>query len=409
MITLSDLKDVVAFQREKAYATKSFPRALLVELTISKEFALIISGIRRCGKSTLLSQLIKKQEGKSLFINFDTPKLFSFDFNDFRLLDDIINEEKGVETLFLDEIQIVEGWEVYVRGKLDEGYRVVVTGSNASLLSRELGTKLTGRHISKELFPFSFREFCSYKSIVQDKHALLDYLATGGFPQYVKTENQEILQGLINDIVYRDIAVRYNVRDEKSLKHLLLYLASNVGNLVSANKLKRVIDLKSSTTILEYLSFLQQTYLVHLLPKFSFSYKKQLINPRKIYFIDNGLLAATTPSFTKDWGRKFENLVFWELRRLSSELYYFNENGKECDFVVSYNNQPKTAVQVCLELNNDNLAREKNGLLDAMNFLNLDIGYIITADQKDKIAIGKKTIEVLPFYEVRFEDLAAGR
>lgn len=405
MIKLSDLSDVISLQREKINSMKSFPRTLLAGLAIHPEFALVISGIRRCGKSTLLSQLMEKQDCKSLFINFDTPKLFHFDFADFRVLDDVIQADKEVQILFFDEIQVVEGWEVYVRGKLDEGYRIVVTGSNASLLSRELGTKLTGRHIPKELFPFSFDEFCAFKSIATDKNAVMNYLSTGGFPQFVATENQDILQALINDIIYRDIAVRYNIRDDKSLKRLLLYLVSNVGNLVSANKLKQIIDLKSSTTILEYLSFLQQTYLIHLLPKFSYSYKKQIINPRKIYFIDTGLQAAITPSFTKDLGRKFENMVFWELRRFTSELYYFNENGKECDFVLCRNNQPQMAIQVCFELNNDNLTREQSGLLDAMNVLKINTGFIVTIDQTDKISLGDKTIEVVSFHQFQIEKL----
>ena len=164
MILLSELKAVIAHQREKIEALESHPRQLLQELQIIYNFALVISGIRRCGKSTLLSQLINQQKNDWLYLNFDTPRLYNFEFNDLRLLDQII-AEKSIKTLYFDEIQLMERWEVYVRGKLDEGYHVVVTGSNASMLSRELGTKLTGRHITKELFPFSYNEYCSYKNL----------------------------------------------------------------------------------------------------------------------------------------------------------------------------------------------------------------------------------------------------
>ena len=193
MILLTDLRGVIDTQRERVLSQKSYSRSLLNELTIENDFALIISGIRRCGKSTLLSQLINKQKKEWLYLNFDTPQLFNFEFSDFRLLDEILKEKSNLKTLLFDEIQVVEQWEIYVRGKLDEGYCVVVTGSNASLLSRELGTKLTGRHISKELFPFSYLEFCDFKSIEQNKESLINYLQTGGMPQFIKTENTDIL------------------------------------------------------------------------------------------------------------------------------------------------------------------------------------------------------------------------
>src|SRR5690606_24660791 len=137
-----------------------------------------------------------------------------------------------------DEIQVVDGWERYVRQKLDEGMQLVITGSNASLLSSELGTKLTGRHITKELFPFSYKEYCTFNSVDSSEEALFNYLKTGGFPEYVNTGNDDILHQLFEDILIRDIAVRYGVRDIKTLQRLALYLVSNVGNLVTGNKLR---------------------------------------------------------------------------------------------------------------------------------------------------------------------------
>lgn len=398
MILKSELENVINLQQKQLGIQQSYPRKMLSELRIINEFALIVSGIRRCGKSTLLAQLIDKQDLSSiLFINFDSPQLFNFEFNDFQLLDEII-QEKQVSTLFFDEIQVIADWEIYIRGKLDAGYNVVITGSNAALLSRELGTKLTGRHLSKELFPFSFIEYCEYLERAKNAESVREYLNRGGFPQYLHLDEKEILEMLLNDILYRDIVVRYSIRDEMPIKRLILFLAANIGNLISATKLKQQIEVKSTSTVQEYLSHLEQSYLIHLLPKFTYSYKAQLVNPRKVYFIDNGLQSAISPSFTQDLGRKLENTVFWELRRKQYELYYYNENNKECDFVLCRKSKVEKVIQVCLQLNSENVKREQQGLLDAMNFFELDHGYIITLDQKDKILINQKVIEVIPFH-----------
>ncbi len=396
MIQLSDLRKVIAIQREKIVHTESLSRELLNQLRIQDNFALIISGIRRCGKSTLLAQLIRQQSNGWLYMNFDTPRLYNFDFNDFRLFDEVNAENQSVQYLFFDEIQIVQHWEIYVRGKLDEGYRIVITGSNASMLSRELGTKLTGRYLSRELFPFSYQEFCRFRSLAPGKESVQAYMETGGFPQYVQTENPEILQSLVNDILYRDIAVRHGVRNEKPLLQLLVYLSANIGNLISANKLRTIIQVKSTTTVQEYLSYMESSYLIQLIPRFHHSFKTQLVNPRKIYFIDNGLQAAISPSFTQDLGRKFENMLFRELRLVSDEIYYFNENNKECDFVVCKQNKTVLLIQACIELTSDNLRREIEGLFDAMNYFHFNKGYIVTLGQSDKISEGLKTIEVIP-------------
>lgn len=401
MIKKSDLIEAITNQKNVLFTQQSYPRKMLEKIKILPHFALVVSGIRRSGKSTLLTQLIEKQgENSYLFLNFDTPLLFEFEFSDFSLLDTIIAENPHIKTLYFDEIQVVEGWEVYVRGKLDSGFDVVVTGSNASLLSRELGTKLTGRHLSKELFPFSFVEFCEFLAKEQNAEAVNDYLMQGGFPQYLQLNEEEILHALINDILYRDIVVRFGIRDDRSIKRLLLFAAGNVGNLITANKLKQSIEVKSAATVQEYLTHLEQAYVIQLLPKFSYSYKVQLANPRKIYFIDNGLQRVITPSFNQDLGRKLENAVFWELRRQFSELYYYNENNKECDFIVCKNSTPIQLVQVCWELNSENQRREIEGLVDAMQFFNFEYGKIITLDQEDRVLIEGKVIEIIPFWKV---------
>jgi predicted AAA+ superfamily ATPase len=397
MIKQSELAAVVQSQQEQQQEKGvGLERDLLHHLpTDLPNHALIISGIRRCGKSTLLSQWMKKIDFEGFFLNFDTPKLYNFELTDFELLDEIIVQSKK-KSLFFDEIQVIDGWELYVRQKLDQGYKVAITGSNASLLSKELGTKLTGRHINRELFPFSFSEFLRYHEAIPDAESLLRYMTIGGFPEYIKTENPDILAVLIDDILYRDIAVRYNIRDVKSLKRLLLFLAANNGNLVTATKLTQTLGIKSPATILDYFSFFEQSYLLQLMPKFSYSYRVQLVNPRKVYFVDTGLINVVDVSFSHDLGRKLENVIFWELRRQNKEIYYYNENGYECDFVVCNNKIPEQLIQVCYELNKDNSTREERGLLDAMNFFKLNKGTIITLNQQDTILHHEKRIEVVP-------------
>lgn len=402
MISRSDIIEAMRVQSERVKRTQSYQRRLLSSLpSLIPDYALIISGIRRCGKSTLLTQLSagRYQAEEVLSLNFDTPLLYGFDFNDFRIVDEVIKEHGKCKALFFDEMQIVEGWEVYVRGKLDEGFYVVVTGSNASMLSRELGTKLTGRHITKELFPFSYAEYCGFKEKEAGENSLHDYLYQGGFPQYLQLQNSDVLSDLVNDIIYRDIAVRYNIRDEHSLKSLLAYLVGNVGNLVAAGKLKQILGVKSTSTITDYFSYLEQTYLISFIPKFSYSYKAQLLNPKKVYCVDNGVVSAASPSFTRDEGRRLENMVFTELRRRYSEIYYYNENQKECDFIVSANAAPQLAIQVCYSLTAENRKREIDGLLDALSFFQMQHGVLLTFNQHDKFMIEDKTIDVLPVFE----------
>ena len=292
MIQKEFLQEIIRQQGEALQVKgEGMFRDKLTSLPEVDNYALIVAGIRRCGKSTLLHQLLKKKHVDSLYVNFDDPRLYDFEISDFQKLDMIILELKH-KVLMFDEIQIIKGWERYVRQKLDEGFKVFVTGSNASLLSRELGTSLTGRHITMELFPFSFSEFCRFKELMHDEVAFWEYMQYGGFPEYLKTPFEEILANLLDDILIRDIAVRYGIKDTRGLKRLTIFLLSNIGNLISANKLREPSGIGSTTTILEYLSHLEQSYLVSLVPMFDYSLKKQSINPKKIYAIDLGLVAV---------------------------------------------------------------------------------------------------------------------
>jgi uncharacterized protein len=396
MVSKTALDAIYKEQREFVINDKSVRRDALMELPVDDvSHALIISGIRRCGKSTLMRQRIGKDTDDAFYLNFDTVKLFNFDVEDFELLDELI-ASTGKHNLYFDEIQTVKGWEIYVRSKLDSDFKVTVTGSNASLLSRELGTKLTGRHITKELFPFSYMEYLRFRELKASSENFGKYLDNGGFPEYLKTGNENMLGELVEDILYRDIAVRYGIRDVNSLKALCFYLAGNFANLASANRLAGLIGVKTAKTVLEFMSYLEDAYLIQRVPKFSWKLRTQMMSAKKIYFIDNALARAVTVPASNNAGRRLENAIFWELRRHYHDIYYFNEGGNECDFIVKDKNVPRMAVQVCYELEHGNRQRELTGLQDAMKSLKLDKGYIVTFDQTDKLRTESGWIDVLP-------------
>ena len=360
--------------------------------------ALIISGIRRCGKSTLMMQMIKELgDIPCFYLNFESPQLYGLTISDFTKLDNIILKI-GAKYLFLDELQVVEGWELYVRQKLDEGFKVIITGSNAVLLSQELGSKMTGRHIFQELFPFSYCEFLKFFDLQNSAESLSEFMLKGGFPDFLKTNDEEQLSTLFNDILIRDIVVRHGIKDVKSIQSLASYLMSNVGNRITATKLKQPLSVSATSTVMGWLSHLELSYLVFFLPVFSYSVKAQLINPRKVYAVDLGMLNAVSLSLTKDLGRKLENLIYLHLRRKYKELYYFDNNG-ECDFVAVKKGNVEELVQVCYELTPDNLDRELNGLFNAMKYFNMKTGTIITFNNTDIIIKDNMNVDVIPAYE----------
>lgn len=397
MLVLSTLKSVIDAQRKSLLERdEGLTRALSWSIPVTASHALIVSGVRRCGKSTLLWQLLKPNLSEAIYLNFEDTRLYDFERSDFSRLDQAI-DELGASMLFFDEIQIVPEWERYVRQKLDEGFKIVITGSNASLLSKELGTKLTGRHITKELFPFSFDEFCQFRQ-ADKSAAAMDYLETGGFPEFVKQGSDAILNQLFDDILVRDIAVRYGVRDVKTLQKLAQYLVSNVGKLITGNRLKGLFEMGATSTVMEYLAFLEDAWLFQYVPKFSYSLKKQLVNPRKVYAIDTGLVSTNSGSFSGDKGRKFENLVYLALRRKFTDIHYFSEK-KECDFIVSDKGRVLQVVQACFELNEDNLSREVDGIMEALNFFSMEKGTIVTLSQRDRFERDGKIIDMVPFHE----------
>jgi len=398
MILQSDLNKVIETQKlNLSQKDPGLERDALATLPDLSAFALIVSGIRRCGKSTLLYQLLKEKYPEAFYLNFEDPRLYEFGPADFSRLDEAI-KINGSHVLFFDAIQIIPEWERYARQKLDEDYKLVITCSNASLLSRELGTRLTGRHITKELFPFSYHEFCAFKGLPYDRSSLLSYLELGGFPEYLKQEIPEILNQLFEDILIRDIAVRYSIRDVKTLQRLAFYLLSNVSKFITGNKLRTLFGIGSTSTVMEYLSHLEYSYLLQFVPKFSYSLRKQIANPRKVYAIDTGLINVNSGSFSEDNGRKFENLVYLYLRKKYREIYYFAEKN-ECDFIIVSNSKLHEAVQVCFELNQDNMNRELDGIVEALTFFNANEGFIVTLDQTDRLEKNGKVVHVVTAHD----------
>ena len=396
---LSEVEEICTSQRLTLDRQEhGLERHILQDLPDIQPHALVISGIRRCGKSTLLHQFVKKLERPFFYLNFDDIRLASFKSDDYTLLDKAISNSNA-RLLFFDEIQSAQKWELYIRQKLNEGFQIVITGSNASLLSRELGNRLTGRHISRELFPFSHDEFCCFKNTEPGNESLSDYLEKGGFPEFLKTGNIDILTQLQSDIIFRDIAVRYNIRDTSSLRQLFVYLLSNASQLFSPSKLTGVSGVKSPTTVLEYISFFESSYLIHILPCFSYSLKAQSLAPKKIYVSDTGLIKTGAVAFSKNYGALLENFVYNCIRRTTKDIYYFHgKNGGECDFIIK--TQEKTfCIQVCWELSLDNQDREINGLFDAMEFFNLEEGTILTYNTEDLILSNGKKINVFPAWK----------
>jgi len=369
----------------------------LKQLKLYDSFVLVISGVRRCGKSTLLMQILKSRFENPLFLNFEDPRLSGFELSDFTKIDELISS-KLPDLIAFDEVQNIPEWEKYIRTKQDEGYQVIITGSNASLLSKEFGTRLTGRYILRELFPFSFNEYLDFSGLEAGPDSLAGYLEFGGFPEFLKTQDEEILFRLMDDIIYRDVVVRHGLRQVQTLRQLAIYLISNSGKTYSLTNLKNMFGIGSVRSVADYISWLEDSYLIFSLPKFSFSLKKQIFNPRKVYCIDTGLAAANSLSMSKDLGRKLENLIYLHLRKTFKTIYYYSEKG-ECDFIVVQKSQPTEAIQVCYQLTPDNIDRELNGLSEAMTELTLDDGKIITFDQDDTFEKNGKIIKSIPAWK----------
>ena len=393
------MKAIVKSQKEDILSfDKTVEREKLTQIDLDVPHASVISGIRRCGKSTLLRQIIKKIKGFYYF-NFEDPRAVNFELEDFQKLDAVFMEEYGMQKYyFFDEIQNVQKWELFVRSILDKNKHAIITGSNASLLSKELGTRLTGRYIRYELFPFSFKEFLKLANNEPSAVSFQEYFVKGGFPEYLKIGKAEIMQELLNDIISRDIAIRHKIRSIKTLKEMALYLLTNVGKEFSYNSLKKTFGLGSTNSAISFVSYFEDSYLLFTVPKFDYSLRKQIVNPKKVYSIDNGLSNVNSASFSEDKGKMLENMVFINLRKLFKDIFYFQEKN-ECDFVVKQGTKITKAIQACYSLDEDNKEREIQGLMEALSKFNLKEGLILTYNQDDKIKVDGRSIIIRPVWK----------
>ena len=391
MLLRSEIEDVFHAQQKALKKELLTSRNYLVENTFKGKQVEVISGIRRSGKSTLMRMIMAHYAPNVICFNFEDSRIFGFEVSDFKKLDELMGETHPV--YFFDEIQNVENWEIFVRQLHERGEKVFVTGSNASLLSKELGTKLTGRYLSHELFPFAYNEFLEHTNQENNLASFENYRKLGGFPEFLDTQNTDVLQTLLRDILFRDIAIRYGIRNTKTLFDIALHLLSNVGKETTYNRLRKTFGIGSTNSVSDYLKWLEDTYILFFLPRFSWSPKSVLVNPRKVYAIDTGFIQANTMSHSADSGRLLENMVYLYLRQKNTELFYFREKG-ECDFVVMEKGNCKQVLQVCEEIHSDNKNREINGLIEAMNFFDLEEGVIYTLDQEDEFVIEGKKIKV---------------
>lgn len=383
---------------------------------ITLPHAVVISGIRRCGKSTLLNQIISSFYSKgAYYLNFEDERLVNFEADDFNSLYEVFLELYGErKVFFLDEIQNIAQWEIFVRRMQNKGHKFFITGSNASLLSKELGTKLTGRCVSIELYPFSFMEYLSFKGYKLQKDALsytseralikkyfAEYLRHGGMPEYLKYNDPTLLKRVYEDILYRDIVARYDIKQVKALRELGLYLLSNIGALFSYNNLTKILGVGSMNTIKSYADYLENSFLVSLVTRFSYSLKQQFVANKKIYCVDNGLAESVAFQFSKNKGKFLENLVFLELRRRRHEIYYYKTaNNLEVDFLTKNGKKGVSLIQAADNLSSEKTKqREIDALTYAMDELKIKKALILTEDTEEEVKLKGKVIFVRPIYK----------
>ncbi|MFO7950297.1 MAG: ATP-binding protein [Candidatus Fermentibacteraceae bacterium] len=419
MMEATYLERLIADQRsELLRKDPGIPRDLAWRDLLGLGRILAITGIRRCGKSTLLRQMAGEWERGFRYVNFDDVRLEGFAPDDYDLLLRIF-AGAGQETLYLfDEIQMAPKWERYLRRLHDMGLNTVVTGSNSSLLSDELGAHLTGRHLRHELFPFSFEEFLQCRgvtgrgetteSVSEMLRASREYIFDGGFPEYVKHRRRELLEQTYRDIVARDIIARYGIRERRAFRELAHFAMSNPGCNMTYGKLARRFGFKSATSVKEYISYMEEVYLVFQLRRFDWSLKRSLLSSRKLYPVDNGLSGAVGFRPSPDMGRLLESAVFGHLRRFCESWYYRDQRG--CDFVYEDGRGGYRCLQVCWHLQRENRERELGGIGEAMEFFGLDSGTLVTYDQEGGETIdGGRTVRIVPFWRWAMEEPVSGR
>lgn len=374
---------------------------------------LLISGLRRAGKSFFSHLLLK--DNNYVFVNFDDERLIDLQTKDLNLVIEcffeLYNEFKFI---IFDEIQNINGWELFI-SRMREKYSVIVTGSNANLLSHELATHLTGRFVNFTLFPLSFREFLEFKSYSFNESSLYstkekssvsslfsEYLQNGGIFEYYKFGN-EYLRSLFSSIITKDIVVRYGIKHPYALEELALLMVNYFTSKISVNNITNNLGVKSPHTTKEYIKYLEQSFLIFTINKFSYKLKEQLSSFKKVYALDNGLVSALTFNFSENRGKYLENAVAIELKRRSylndCSVFYWDNYNVECDFVVKKGTKITDCYQVCWDLNPKNRDRELSGLVTAAKEFQLKEGFLLTNSAEETSETDGIKIKTIPVWK----------
>ena len=388
------------------------------EIDPESKLVQIITGVRRCGKSTLAHRALRNTN--YAYTNFDDERLGlikSTHLNE--LLEALYREYGDFSHLLLDEIQNVEGWHLFVNRLQRNNIRLVITGSNSKLLSSEFATHLTGRYSVIDLFPYSFREFLSLhedssqvKLTARSRGLIMShldkYLHAGGFPEPIEEgRHRSYLNDLFYSIVIRDILYRHNIKHTRTFKEIASFLISNFGKEISYNRIKNMFGLGSENTAKTYVGYLEEAWLILTLPKFSFK-KQESLKYRKVYNIDTGLCQISGSSFSDNSGRILENAVFLDLLRRSRkeryEVYYYKKSV-EVDFVIYKNRKAETLIQVCLSMDNDKTKkREMRALIQAGMELGASKLFIVTMGEEAILNEGSHKIQVLKLVDWLLRD-----
>ncbi|PWR76057.1 ATP-binding protein [Methanospirillum stamsii] len=419
------LLDVILQQQEifKEIPKDIINREIDPEKYMRGKEIVIITGIRRSGKSTVLRLIAKKYQDNNeniLFINFEDIRLTDINIENYQDIENIAIELFSTQKktiFFFDEIQYAPAWERWLNNLHFKGYKVFVTGSNANILGREIATSLTGRNVVLDFYPFNFREYLRLKEIdippenlltskksAEILHFFKIYLEYGGFPEVLKENNIELSGYYFNDILKRDIENRNNIREKTGLSRLATYLATNSGSIFTYSTLRKVTDIKSNNTISQYIEYLRDSFLFYTLPAFYFSLKKQAQASSKVYIGDNSFLKTISFNFSENTGQKLENLFFLYLlqSKKNYDLYYYSgkKTGRECDFLIMKETSVISAIQVSSDIRNEKTkTREVNGLLDALTEHGLKKGYILTMDTFREEEVAGRHVIMVPVWK----------
>lgn len=432
-----NLKELIVEHKNRFLARKELiPRDLQDDISdyLSQREIIILTGVRRCGKSSLMrlicGDLLEKKAipvNNILYLNFEDERFLPFTANDFDLLYETFMElenPQGRLFLFLDEIQNIGGWEKWLNRLFEfEDTKIFVTGSNATMLSSEISTALTGRNRQIVVWPFSFREFLRLRDCPVDerstyernkrteiKRLFQEYFDLGGFPEVLKTGDNTILVQYYRDILYRDIIARNAIKNIREIKELTLYLAANPATIQSYKNIQDMIGARSATTVKNYLTALNDVYLFFFTDLFDYSVKRQIYNPSKVYAVDTAMINSVSFRFSRNIGHLYENLVFLELKRRACEIYYGKtRKGKEVDFLIKEGLHVVEAIQVSSSLADEKTRhREFQALTEIREELKRDaskagisglVMTVITNEEEGVMETGSGDIRLIPLWK----------